>query len=285
MAGKKAEKRTTDDMIADAIIQVIRDEGLSSEWLTDKTKRAPLNFWKRVESMIGETRGRGALRTQWQRIDDREVLIERILDALNQDVAQDVKVDTTTETHSVNIDIFSEVVPVIVDTVDKGCQVETETLMESEPQRVVEVDKVDIPKEPEPVIVDNFIEDLRTDILDKVDKRFTDMLRGIGERFTSMEERVEALSTVPQAGTAAEAVNLVMIDMSQDPPLPGKAGPAGKKLLGSKEDLRARVDSELFKLLDADCRSKYGGNLSRALDAVLWKFYQKPKLSFETDET
>ncbi len=65
------------------------------------------------------------------------------------------------------------------------------------------------------------------------------------------------------------------------PPLPPKKGPAGKAFAGSKKDIRALIDSELWKLFDNECRNRFGGNQSRALDAILWHYFGKPKLSFE----
>jgi hypothetical protein len=63
------------------------------------------------------------------------------------------------------------------------------------------------------------------------------------------------------------------------PPLPKKAG---RKYLGSKQDLRVRVDKNLYELLLDHARAEFGGNASAALDAVLWTFYNRPQLSFET---
>jgi hypothetical protein len=69
---------------------------------------------------------------------------------------------------------------------------------------------------------------------------------------------------------------------ADDPPLPPKTG---KKFAGAKGDLRARIDANLLKLLENDCDRHYNGNMSRCLDAVLWRYYEKPALSFEESQT
>lgn len=67
------------------------------------------------------------------------------------------------------------------------------------------------------------------------------------------------------------------------PPRPKRTGPHGKKLEGMKNDVRCRIDSELFKMLSAECDSNFSGNMSAALDAILWNYFGKPLLSFEKE--
>jgi hypothetical protein len=66
------------------------------------------------------------------------------------------------------------------------------------------------------------------------------------------------------------------------PPKPRRTGPYGKKLEGAKNDIRCRIDSELFKILSNECDKNFSGNMSAALDAILWNYFDKPLLSFET---
>jgi len=66
--------------------------------------------------------------------------------------------------------------------------------------------------------------------------------------------------------------------------LPPATPKEGKKFKGSKEDLRVRIDSELWRLLDDECARDLAGNMSRCLDAVLWRYYGRPRLSFEEPE-
>ena len=63
--------------------------------------------------------------------------------------------------------------------------------------------------------------------------------------------------------------------------LPPATPKTGKKFKGSKEDLRVRIDSELWRRLDDDCTRDFAGNMSRCLDAVLWRYYGRPELSYE----
>ena len=66
-----------------------------------------------------------------------------------------------------------------------------------------------------------------------------------------------------------------------EPPLPPKTS---RKQQGEKIDIRARVDGVLYNLLSLDARRQSGGNLSRQLDIVLWRYYGKPKLTWELDQ-
>ncbi len=67
------------------------------------------------------------------------------------------------------------------------------------------------------------------------------------------------------------------------PPKPKRTGPYGKKLEGMKDDVRCRIDSELFKMLSAECDANFSGNMSAALDSILWKYFGKPLLSFQKE--
>ena len=55
----------------------------------------------------------------------------------------------------------------------------------------------------------------------------------------------------------------------------------GKSFYGEKFDLRVRVDRNLAEMLFAHAKRDYGGNISRTLDVVLWRFYGRPRLSWE----
>ena len=68
----------------------------------------------------------------------------------------------------------------------------------------------------------------------------------------------------------------------EEPPMPQKDS---RKFTGFKKDVRARIDGTLFELLTVDAKAQSGGNVSRQLDIILWRYYGKPKLSFETDES
>jgi hypothetical protein len=65
---------------------------------------------------------------------------------------------------------------------------------------------------------------------------------------------------------------------------PAMAPKYSRKFTGFKDDVRARIDRTLFKLLIADAKAQSGGNVSRQLDIILWRYYGKPKLSFEEND-
>jgi hypothetical protein len=69
------------------------------------------------------------------------------------------------------------------------------------------------------------------------------------------------------------------------PPVPEKTeGAGGRKVaLGARVKIAGTIDTRLEKLL-RDWQQQRGISLSKALDAVLWNFFGKPALSFETAE-
>jgi hypothetical protein len=75
----------------------------------------------------------------------------------------------------------------------------------------------------------------------------------------------------------------VIDDNKNRPPKPKRTGPHGKKLEGMKNDVRCRIDSELYKILSAECDSNFSGNMSAALDAILWNYFGNPLLSFQKE--
>jgi len=62
------------------------------------------------------------------------------------------------------------------------------------------------------------------------------------------------------------------------PPSPPKIS---RKFAGSKGDIRARIDRSLYNLLIAEAMADCGGNVSKMLDIILWRYYKKPKMSWE----
>ena len=55
------------------------------------------------------------------------------------------------------------------------------------------------------------------------------------------------------------------------------------RLIGEKGHISVRVDQSLLELFERECR-KYGGNASRTMDVILWRYFGKPTLSFESEE-
>lgn len=99
------------------------------------------------------------------------------------------------------------------------------------------------------------------------------MMTAMETRLTTMlEERITAALT----GTPAKDVIL------DEPPRPAKEG---KKFKNRKvANLRGLIDASLYALLEKDAKDHYGENMSRTLEAVLWRYYCKPRLSFQEPE-
>ncbi len=80
-------------------------------------------------------------------------------------------------------------------------------------------------------------------------------------------------------------VNYLTIDkLTEVPANPHKIGVKGKKKQGYRKDLRARIDKVLWDRLDEYSNTHYTSNVSAALDAILWNFFDKPLLSFESNK-
>jgi hypothetical protein len=75
----------------------------------------------------------------------------------------------------------------------------------------------------------------------------------------------------------------VIYDNKNRPPKPKRTGPHGKKLEGMKNDVRCRIDSELYKILSTECDLNFSGNMSAALDSILWNYFGNPLLSFQKE--
>ena len=55
-----------------------------------------------------------------------------------------------------------------------------------------------------------------------------------------------------------------------------------KKKEGRREKLSSTVDSALFELIKE--RQQSGQQLSHILDSALWRYFNRPKLSFQSDD-
>jgi hypothetical protein len=66
-----------------------------------------------------------------------------------------------------------------------------------------------------------------------------------------------------------------------EPPRPPKEG---RKFAGHYAHVRGVIDAVLLDRLTEES-VKHGDNVSRALTAILWQFFGKPKLSFEIPES
>ena len=67
----------------------------------------------------------------------------------------------------------------------------------------------------------------------------------------------------------------------EDPPVPQRLG---RRYRPRKAYIHVKIDKNLFEILERESRANHEGNISRTLDAILWRYYGKPKLSFEIPE-
>ena len=81
-----------------------------------------------------------------------------------------------------------------------------------------------------------------------------------------------------------EFCTVKIIVEDERPPKAPKAGLYGKKKLGQRHDLRARMDKVIFDLLEQEADRDFTSNVSACLDYILWHRYGKPELSFQLIE-
>lgn len=93
---------------------------------------------------------------------------------------------------------------------------------------------------------------------------------------TLLEQRIDAVGGLT-GSVASHAI-------SDDPPKPPKVGKAGKKFAGGLDNIRGLIDRNLVALVEQDAQDHYAGNMSRTLTAILWRYYDRPALSFQEDE-
>ena len=106
------------------------------------------------------------------------------------------------------------------------------------------------------------------------------MLQDLERRLTqTIEDRMECAVETRLTELLKSKHGVVDGPDLDEPPLPPKSG---KKYLGEKRDIRGRIDANLWELFQQECR-KYNGNVSKTLDTILWRYFGKPRLSFEDD--
>ena len=81
-----------------------------------------------------------------------------------------------------------------------------------------------------------------------------------------------------------EFCTVKIIVEDERPPKAPKAGLYGKKKLGQRYDLRARMDKVIFDLLEQEADRDFTSNVSACLDYILWHRYGKPQMSFQLIE-
>jgi len=99
------------------------------------------------------------------------------------------------------------------------------------------------------------------------------------ENFVTIDMLEEALQKLRE-----EFCTVKIIVEDERPPKAPKAGPFGKKKLGQRHDLRARMDKVIFDLLEQEADRDFTSNVSACLDYILWHRYGKPQMSFQLIE-
>jgi hypothetical protein len=244
---------TTQEQFVEAVSAVMLHESISLETFMDRT---PRGFWEKVGKITGQKDSAAQVYWSRRKADLLSDLEARLANVDEVDEAQEVLNQAALETAKVDI-------------VDQG---------EGSPSDV-KAANVDISEESTSDKDANLDQESGTQEpavkSDKVAKReLESMLQALELRLTTLiDHRIKE--------TIASTSKAVIVDNLDMPPVPPKVGDAGKRFAGSKADLRARVDLNLFKLLEGEAREHFSGNMSRCLDALLWRYYDRPKLSFE----
>ncbi len=106
------------------------------------------------------------------------------------------------------------------------------------------------------------------------------MLQELERRLTkTIEDRLECAVETRLTEILKTKPGITDAGDRDEPPLPPKKG---KKFLGEKRDIRGRIDANLWDMFQREC-IKYNGNVSKTLDTILWRYFGKPRLSFEDD--
>jgi hypothetical protein len=81
----------------------------------------------------------------------------------------------------------------------------------------------------------------------------------------------------------ARLINAERAPVSADADEPSAQAKQGKKYLGARGDLRVKLDAALLDRLRA-LEAHYAGNLSRAVDVIIWRGLNRPLMSYELPE-
>jgi hypothetical protein len=258
----------THEQIARACAETMLNEGVSLERLK---KRAPRFFWEKVARLLPEGMKNLTLANVWARSrEELEGLIQAELDnpgkispTLQREESggpsvKDDKLDHATENPR------AEIEPANHDNIDQAPTTDDNLATPAKIDTLATIaDEEATGEAHQPAIIANLDHETR--------------LKTLEDRLQAIAVKLDNLASIPNIA------NIANVDQKADPPLPKRGGPSGKRLPGEKRDVRARIDRNLYALLEKDCKQRYGGNWSHTLDAVLWRAYGKPCLSFEAD--
>ena len=120
------------------------------------------------------------------------------------------------------------------------------------------------------ILLDNLLEVTPQNLSEKDVQEFFQLMQGTG---SPIDEGLKATKT-PLARYMAKRG-----DLDELPPPPPKEG---QRYTFNRQKLGGTVDSELYDLFRDEC-DRRGLTVSRLLDAVLWHYFGKPKLSFQRE--
>lgn len=250
MANRSGVVKATDGELVRALVRAlqVRSGGrpVQLEWLRSYDKAAPKSIFIDAAAILGDKDERGSkgLTSYWNR--HKADLAPKILEALG---------------------------PAVDDTSDP-----LENGAPSTPQKETNIVRNVAIEEPEAEggSVDNAA------IVATVD-RIARNLAELTQRMTAIEQRVDEMSSRKPTSDTEATNNLVMVDIRAVPPVPGKTGKAGKKHRGGRGHVHGNVDQVIYNLFEAEV-AQHSGNRSKALNAILWRYFDKPRLSFEIPE-
>jgi hypothetical protein len=276
----------THEQMARACAEVMGREGISLERLKD---RAPRFFWERVATLLPEGTKNLTLANAWARNREKlSMLIQAELDNPG-------RVSPTLPMED------SDGNPVKDDNLDYA------TALPQQDTKSANCDNVDHDPATDdnlPIPANHAKLDILATIATLADEEATGeaqrpanianldhetRLKTLEDKLQTMSVKLDNLASIPNIANVAnldslvELANIARVDQQEDPPLPKRGGKSGKRLPGEKRDIRARIDRNLYALLEKDCKERYGGNWSHTFDAVIWRAYGKPHLSFEED--
>lgn len=98
-------------------------------------------------------------------------------------------------------------------------------------------------------------------------------------RFVTREEFDRAISSLKETISSLQNNQSDNLDSLPDAPRPKIFH---KKKEGKREKLATTIDCVLFELIKQ--RQQTGQQLSHLLDSALWRYFNRPKLSFQSDD-
>jgi hypothetical protein len=289
---------TTNEHIARGIIEVLKKEHISIEELK---RKVPKRFWDKVRDAMGEqSPDKGTISARWNRPSSGPQirgLVELWLSnpaCLNTDVACDHHV---IEPYAdIEVDPPDYLDPSLVVDLDADALVsmgvKTETIGDLDTCDLDSGDSVDMYGRDGASLVDTIDIETETwpagsslisddpifavhELQNRLTERLEDLARGLENKLTLR------LQTLVQDAVEKNRERGV-IDPSRTSREACPVSPRARgQVAGKKVSIRVMIDANLFELFDAECRLRFHGNATQAMNEILWRHYQKPRLSFE----